>query len=43
MLYDDGLAWVSDSFEDLKWKLEGLGRSTGYEKVENECSDENDG
>lgn len=43
MLYDDGLAWVSDSFEDLKWKLEGLGRSAGDEKVENECSDENDG
>ena len=43
LLYDDGLAWVSDSFEDLKWKLEGLGRSAGDEKVENECSDENDG
>ena len=42
MLYDDGLAWVSESLEDLKWKLEGLERSTGDEKAENECSDEND-
>lgn len=33
MLYDDGLAWVSDSFEDLKWKLEGLGRSTGMKRL----------
>lgn len=42
LLYDDGLAWVSESLEDLKWKLEGLERSTGDEKAENECSDEND-
>ena len=43
LLYDDGLAWVSESLEDLKWKLERLERTTGDEKAKNGCSAENDG